>query len=132
MTEQQIASLFRFKGFRATPQRVAVYKFLLENPIHPDAEEIYRVVLDKNPCFSKTTVYNSVQALEEHGLIVRVCIDKDRVRYDANTDLHGHFLCTKCGRVVDFPVTQVECELPSGFTASEKSVYFSGICPDCK
>lgn len=48
-----------------TPQRIAVYKYLCENRTHPDADEIYKNVARTNPSFSKTTIYNSLLALEK-------------------------------------------------------------------
>ena len=95
LNEIEIIGLFRENNFRATPQRIAVYKYLYENRTHPDADEIYKSVISANPSFSKTTVYNSLQALEERGLIARVNIDGERAHYDADMSLHGHFICEK-------------------------------------
>ena len=35
MNTQQITEIFKSKGLKLTPQRIAVYKFLKENPIQP-------------------------------------------------------------------------------------------------
>ena len=72
MKETEIVELFRQKHFRATPQRIAVYKYLAEHPTHPDADEIYKVLIKESPSFSKTTVYNALQSLEECGLIIKI------------------------------------------------------------
>lgn len=132
MNEAQIVELFRNKGFRATPQRIVVYKYLCENRTHPDADEIYKSVLSANPSFSKTTVYNSLQALEDEGFIIKINIDSDRVRYDAFTSLHGHFYCKSCKRIYDFDVNSINDSLQDGFDMSERNVYYSGLCPECK
>jgi Fe2+ or Zn2+ uptake regulation protein len=132
MLEKDIISLFRAKQFKATPQRVAVYKYLVENPKHPDADEIYRYVVESNPSFSKMTVYNSLQALCEKGFIMSVKIDSGRVRYDANIQLHGHFICEKCKKIYDFPVEDIICSGIDDFCVSRKDVYYSGLCPECK
>lgn len=132
MEEQDILIKFRETGFRATPQRIAVYKYLCENRTHPDADEIYKSVLKLHPSFSKTTVYNSLQALEEQGFIMKINIDSDRLRYDAFTGLHGHFICEKCSRIFDFDVEKLVFTLPEGFVVGEKNLYCKGLCPDCK
>ena len=98
----EIVQIFKDRGFKATPQRIAVYKYLCEHRTHPDVESVYRAVLEDNPAFSKTTVYNALQALDACGLIIPVTIDSGRIHYDADTRFHGHFRCEKCGRIYDF------------------------------
>ncbi len=132
LNEENIVKVFREKNFRTTPQRIAVYKYLCENPKHPDADEIYKSVLKIHPSFSKTTVYNALKALEENSLIMKVNIDKERIRYDAAVKLHGHFLCEKCGRIYDFEVSGISYSGIDGFEVSKSDVYYSGLCPECK
>ena len=72
----EIVQIFKDRGFKATPQRIAVYKYLCEHRTHPDVESVYRAVLEDNPAFSKTTVYNALQALDACGLIIPVTTTK--------------------------------------------------------
>lgn len=132
MNEKEIVELFKQRGFRATPQRIAVYRYLCENQTHPDVAEIYANVVEANPSFSKTTVYNSLSALEECGLIGRIDVDGDSVRYDGFVALHGHFMCNKCAKIYDFDLNDIDYRLPNGFEVDQKYVYFRGICPECK
>lgn len=132
MNEINITNLFKQRGFRTTPQRIAVFKYLCENPTHPDADEIYKSVIGIHPSFSKTTVYNSLQSLVENGFIIKINIDGTRVRYDANTSLHGHFICNCCGKIFDFDVSDVQCSGLDDFSVATRDVYFSGLCNKCK
>ena len=132
MQTKDIVALFKQKGFRATPQRIEVYRYLCDNPHHPDVEEIYKSLLQGNPSFSRTTVYNSLEALRKQGLIIAVNIDNQRVHYDAYTDLHGHFICEKCRRIFDFGIDGIENHGIDGFSVKQKDVYYSGLCPECK
>lgn len=132
MDEAEISKLFKLNKFRATPQRIAVYKYLCENRTHPDADEIYKSVIQMHPSFSKTTVYNALGALEKQGLIIKINIDSERVRYDSNVKLHGHFICSKCGKIHDFGIDGIKSRLQDDFEVNKQSVYFSGICPECK
>ena len=102
MDTREIIDLFKEKGLKATPQRIAVYNFLVENPVHPDVETVYQSMIMDNPSFSKTTVYNCLQALTDCGLLIPVKIDNEKIRYDADTSFHGHFKCDCCGRIYDF------------------------------
>lgn len=131
MDKEKIITLFKSRAFRATPQRIAVFDYVYSNRTHPDVLEIYNNVLKQNPGFSKTTVYNALKALTEYGFLRTVHIDGERVRYDAQTALHGHFMCDCCGKIYDFEVGSFECKMPPDFIVNKKNVYYGGICPGC-
>lgn len=132
MDTKEIVSLFNQKGLKATPQRIAVYGFLLDNRIHPDVETVYNYVKELHPSFSKTTVYNSLQALAQCGLIIPVRIDGEKIRYDADTSFHGHFRCDCCGKIYDFECSDKSCSGIDGFEIRQRDVYYSGICSCCR
>jgi Fe2+ or Zn2+ uptake regulation protein len=132
MLEKEIVEIFKQKGLRATPQRIAVYKFLCENPIHPTVDDVYNSLAEINPSFSKTTVYNSLETLESKGLIISVKIDNERIHYDADVNLHGHFMCEKCKKIYDFNIDTLVHSGLDEFDIVRKDVYYSGICPECK
>lgn len=131
MTQEKILALFREKGFRATPQRIAVFNYVYEHRDHPDVLAIYENVLKSNPGFSKTTVYNALKSLCESGFITAITIDGGRIHYDANVNFHGHFICKHCGEIYDFQLEEPVSTLPKGFIVQKKDVYYSGICPSC-
>jgi Fe2+ or Zn2+ uptake regulation protein len=132
MKTTDIVTLFKDKGLKSTPQRIAVYKFLDEHRTHPDVETVYEGVSKDNPAFSKTTVYNCLQALSECGLLMPIKIDNEKIRYDADTSFHGHFLCEQCGKIYDFKCTDISVCGIDGFEVNQKDVYYSGICNCCK
>ncbi len=132
MDKENIISLFKSKGLKATPQRIAVYGFLVDNPVHPDVETVYNRVTADNPSFSKTTVYNCLKALADCGLVTPVTIDSDKIHYDADTSFHGHFICRQCGGIYDFHCDDDTAHCPEGFEVQQKNVYYSGICCRCK
>jgi Fe2+ or Zn2+ uptake regulation protein len=65
-------------------------------------------------------------------LITSVKIDNERIHYDANVNLHGHFLCEKCKTIYDFDIKEISFTGLDGFDISKRDVYYSGICPECK
>lgn len=132
MQTGDITRLFREKGLKATPQRIAVYKFLAENHIHPDVETVYKNVVEDNPSFSKTTVYNCLKDLSDCGLLIPVKIDADKIRYDLNTYFHGHFKCDCCGKIFDFSCHESGIKGVEDFEIRQKDVYYSGLCSSCK
>ena len=131
MNTREIIDLFKEKGLKATPQRIAVYNFLVENPVHPDVETVYQSMIMDNPSFSKTTVYNCLQALTDCGLLIPVKIDNEKIRYDADTSFHGHFKCDCCGRIYDFKCFDEKVSGIDNFKIKQRDVYYSGLCGCC-
>ena len=118
---------------KITPQRLAIMKYLDEHRTHPTADEIYINIKEKNPSLSKTTVYNSLDTLQEHNIIQSISISSSELRYDFRKSMHHHFLCNKCGNIIDI---DIECPninkmLKSGHIVEEVQGYFIGICKIC-
>ena len=84
---------YREKGFRLTPQRMAILDFLEGNTKHPTAHDIFREVKKTNPTVSFATVYNTVQSLGEIGELKELTIDPVRKHYDPDTRPHHHAIC---------------------------------------
>lgn len=119
-------------GLRITPQRIWVYNYLCTHHTHPDADEIYEALLNEGYSVTRATVYNVLQALSEKGIVIEIKIDGSRTRYDANTALHGHFICCSCDSIYDFDVDSLSFSGLDGFETRQEDVYFSGVCNKCK
>ena len=123
-------------GLRPTPQRVAVFTFLRkqEHRKHPTAEEVYAALVPEYPTLSRTTVYQTLDALCKCGLIAKLAVEEGEMRFEANTTDHGHFKCTHCGKIFDFeyPVTMDFPQPLDGFDIKEKHLYYKGICKKCQ
>jgi len=118
---------------KITPQRLEILKYLDVHRTHPTADEIYQELKENNPALSKTTVYNSVDILRNHGLIQALTISGSEHRYDYKHEMHHHFLCKKCGEIFDI---DVKCPnlgkmLDCGHQVDEVHGYFKGICKKC-
>ena len=130
---EQLKNDLRQCGLRVTDQRLAVYDWLRQNPVHPTADVIWQALLPRYPNLSLTTVYNTVNALAEHGLIRTVTIDRAEQRFDGDVDDHGHFHCRLCGRITDFPIDpeDVKGMLRKGFIPEQCDVFVKGLCAAC-
>ncbi|HWQ56588.1 MAG TPA: Fur family transcriptional regulator [Bryobacteraceae bacterium] len=126
-----VGAAFRARSLRSTPQRYAVFQYLLDNPVHATAEEIFRAVNRSDPRSSRATVYNSLHALVRAGLVREVALEGRSARFDANLDGHHHFLCERCGAVED--VDGVAFTLPEleGRTVRTCDIVFHGLCGRC-
>lgn len=119
-------------GVRPLNHRVAVYRYLIEHPVHPTADDIYGDLKKRMASISRTTVYNVLNLLCDHEVVRRIAIEKNEMRYDANTSPHMHFKCTGCGQVLDLHATGFpEVRIPDGYTMDDVQVNITGQCPAC-
>ena len=121
------------KNLKVTPQRLEILKYLDKNRTHPTVDEIYKKLKKNNPSLSKTTVYNSVEVLNENELIQSVTITGNEARYDFKQEMHHHFLCKKCGEIIDIDVScpNLGSMLECGHQVEEVHGYFKGTCSKC-
>jgi len=125
--------LLKENNIKITPQRLIVIKYLEEHPIHPTAEKIFSDLKSNNPSLSKTTIYNTLETLNEHGIIQSITISGSELRYDLFLGMHHHFLCKKCGKIIDIDLACPNIGKMSeyGHKVEEVHGYIKGICKDC-
>ena len=119
-------------GWKCTSQRLAVYEFLHHNLSHPDVDTVWHAVRRKLPALTRESVYRILNEFTEKGMIRR--LDHiDSARYDSRTEPHGHFVCEKCGRIVDFnwPEGVVLPGELRGKKLSHMEIRLVGICSRC-
>jgi len=134
---ERIINRYKGKGFKLTPQRLAILKFLEGNTSHPTAEDIYSGIKKKHPTVSFATVYNTIQALKERGDVSEITIDPERKHFDPNPAPHHHSICTVCNKISDVLIDYSETlRLPEyilkDFTVTGNHVDFYGVCGDCR
>jgi len=133
---QKLAAAFRTRALRCTPPRYAVLDYLLRNPVHATAEEVFRAVNETDPRASRATVYNSLHALTRAGLVREVLLDGKAARFDANVHRHHHFVCERCGAVKDVAAWTALprpplAAFPAGSVVETYEVVFRGRCAGC-
>ncbi len=101
---------------------------------HPTADEIYSSCRELEPNISLGTVYRNLKQLADDGVIITLETEDKKIHYDGDLTRHSHFVCERCGRIIDlFKPSKIPTELQEmGLTVtSEKCVYY-GACNDCK
>ena len=103
--DDQSAKLFAEHDLRCTKQRKAIYSALTQTRCHPTADELYRQVQNKLPGVSLATVYNTLEAFNDAGLIMKLpdAGSNGSARYDAHREPHTHLRDRCTGRVADAP-----------------------------
>ena len=131
---------FRIKcsqaGLKITPQRIAVYKTLIETTQHPSAEMVFVKLRKTFPSISLDTVNRTLLTLNEIGVAFIVEGSGEAKRFDANLQAHQHFKCVRCKRIIDFhhePFDNIEipASVKQKFTVLRKTVYLEGVCDLC-
>lgn len=91
--------------------------------------------------FDRVTVYRTLQAFVEKGIIHTIPTSDNSVRYALckndcaeghHHDHHVHFVCTRCRNTycLDDIVTP-DIKLPQGYTSSHIEVVVEGTCKNC-
>lgn len=124
-------------GMRVTPQRIAIYRVLMDSEEHPDTERIYRQVKKEFSTISFATVHLNLLKFSDLDLIGMVEDSGGGRRFDSNMSPHHHFKCMHCGKIFDFQSKAYDSlpdprELLDGFQIIRQRVVISGICQDCQ
>jgi Fe2+ or Zn2+ uptake regulation protein len=130
--------VFRSSGMRLTSQRRTILEVLEESEAHLNAEGIYHQAKARDPNISLATVYRTLAALTQLGLIEQrhLTPDDQRGYYETADQQHYHFTCLRCGRVIEFDtplISQIQEELADemGVKVVEARLYLEGYCAVC-
>src|SRR6056297_47924 len=111
-------------GLRPTRQRVALARLLVGDGQHRHvtAESLFADVKTQGESVSLATVYNTLRAFCDAGLIQEVTVDGSKSYFDTNTHDHPHFFWEDENRLSDAPADELEISrLPSAPDGAEIS-----------
>ncbi|APG48263.1 iron response transcriptional regulator IrrA [Phaeobacter porticola] len=96
-------------GLRPTRQRVALAELLVGDGRHRHvtAESLFDAAKDKGAAVSLATVYNTLRAFCEAGVLQEITVDGSKSYFDTNTHDHPHFYWEDEGRLSDAPSDQL-------------------------
>ena len=100
---------------RPTKQRMALAEALVGDGHHRHvtAESLFERVQRTGNSVSLATVYNTLRAFCDAGLLQEVTVDGSRSYFDTNTHDHPHFYWEDEGKLTDAPADQLKIkELP--------------------
>jgi Fur family peroxide stress response transcriptional regulator len=132
---KEAVDIFKQKGIRATPQRLAVYKILQQQDCHLAVEDLYEKIKNKLPGLSLATVYAILELFKEKKLAGEIWIKSDKVCFERRTDLHHHFCCRICGCISDLDIPNCAALINkevAGNLIEDLQGYFYGVCAKCK
>ncbi len=102
-------SWFGQAGLRPTRQRVALAELLVGdgNHRHVTAESLFESAKSRGDAVSLATVYNTLRAFCDVGLLQEVTVDGSKSYFDTNTHDHPHFYWEDEARLTDAPSEQL-------------------------
>ena len=97
-------------GLRPTRQRVALAALLVGDGQHRHvtAESLFADVRNAGESVSLATVYNTLRAFCEAGLMHEITVDGTKSYFDTNTHDHPHFFWEDTGTLMDAPSDELE------------------------
>ena len=136
LSDDALSSALSEKGLKITPQRMAVYRALLDAGHHPSAEDVYSNVRKSLPHISFDTVYRTLLSFTELDIIWLAAGGDEKMRFDSNLHPHHHFRCVKCQSITDFESKACDAlPLPKSlghyFKVQARRIVLEGLCPKC-
>jgi len=108
-TQQGLVGRCEAKGLRLTGQRRVIAQILESADDHPDVEALHVRAAQLDAGISIATVYRTVKAFEEAGLLERREFGDGRARWeDADREHHDHLIDMATGEVIEFCDPEIE------------------------
>ena len=130
------------RGYKMTPQRKEILQIFVERSGHMSAEDVYKILREKESEIGLATVYRALDLLSELGILVQIDFGDGCARYELNTadptiHHHHHLICLKCKKVIEFEedlLDELEADIAekSGFQIVNHEVKFFGYCSECR
>ncbi len=139
---------FQKHRLRVTKPRRIIVDVLGSTIQHLSAEEVFFRVHKVYPNVGLTTVYRTLDLLEQMGIVVKQNFGDGRCRYELAENPkkpghHHHLVCTSCRHVIEYDdfvdeevglLRKVEKELSRkhGFQIVSHVIQFHGLCTTCR
>lgn len=125
---------------RVTPERFAVLDAVLQTQGHFDAEALYyRMSTGGGLKVSRATVYNTLDLLQDCGLVSKYRFAENTSRYEKafGRPHHHHMICLECGDIIEFisdKLEQIQRDVCSDkdFKAQSTTLQIFGSCSKCR
>ena len=125
------------RGLKLTPQRRLIVDIIHDADEHITAEEIISYVQSRMPGVHKSTVYRTLELLEEAGCVYKSELSHQSIYHHAEEGYHNHLVCFTCGKNIDcdediFLPVEVAIDEKYGFKVDSRHIVMRGLCNNCK
>jgi Fur family ferric uptake transcriptional regulator len=136
VTPPELADQLRARGLRLTAQRQLVLQAVYKLG-HATPDQVHAEVARTAAGVNITTVYRTLELLEELGLITHAHLSHGPPTYHKVSDeLHVHLVCRACGDVDDVPADELSglaqlLQERKSFLVDMGHVALFGVCGGC-
>ncbi len=137
--EETFIQRLRARGFRLTPQREMVLNVLHQIEGFASAEEIFERVRAHSAAVDLSTIYRTLDLLQEFQLVACIEGSDGQRRYDLVTDHapHVHLVCSACGEVSGIAQQVLQPCVAAiaqqcGFLVDLTQLHLPGLCARCQ
>lgn len=133
---EDVFTRFLTKGkFRKTPERFAILRKAVELHSHFDVDTLHMAIENDGYHVSRATVYNTVELLENAGILSKNVFGQATAIYEVNHDNHIHLVCKRCGRIREVENPHIAAHVmqlnPDNFIPESFAITLYGVCGDC-
>ncbi|MDP8314805.1 MAG: transcriptional repressor [Candidatus Celaenobacter antarcticus] len=135
----QFKSFLKNNNSLWSSEREQITRFVLSNPDHFSADDLYLQLKQKEYTVSRATVYRTLDLLVKSGLVVKTQLESGAYLYEHVKDLahHDHLICNKCGKIIEFHSDGIESlqeqiAKENKFHMTGHSLRIYGICRECR
>lgn len=133
--ENALVAYLNERGLRKTPERFAILRKILEVDSHFEVDELHDAIEKDGYHVSRATVYNTVELLEEAGILRKFSLGHNSSVFELHRDNHIHLVCKNCGKISEVDNPAVIASLmrlkSDSFTPESFDVKVYGLCSDC-
>jgi len=133
-----ILDKFRARGGRVTEARRAIVTTLLSTDGHEhlSADDVAQRVQVSHPDIAVSTVYRSLDALQELGVVEHVHVGHGPTVFHLVDHAHVHLLCHGCNEIIELSPDSMdamrrEVEERHGFVIDPSHFAIGGRCASC-
>ncbi len=126
----------RARGYRLTPQRELVLG-AVQRLGHATPDEVMAAVHEESRAVNLSTVYRTLELLEELGMVRHAHLtDRAPTYHSTTTPTHAHLVCRECGAVDELAVEELSAltrllRRDHGFTPDLGHLAVFGTCRNC-
>jgi Fur family ferric uptake transcriptional regulator len=139
LAKENFTKYLKSGKYRITPERFVILESVMNHDGHFDADELFLQMKNTGQKVSRATVYNTLDLLQDCGLISKYRFGENHSRYELafGRPHHHHLICLECGDIIEFVNDRIEnvqkevCE-ENSFVAQTSTLQIFGICSKCQ
>ena len=134
----QLRRALKDHGLRMTPQRLLILEVVSGMHGHISVEQVHQHVIEHFPDVHITTVYRTLEVLEELGIVRHTHFHDGVAQYQRTDEApHHHLVCTVCHGDTELDVDillplAAEIERRYGFKSDLAHTAIVGVCQACQ